>query len=225
MSNHSKNQEFFKILRKKWFFMESCIIIASAAAYSKGERGNTMGEKFDSVAPEAQNHIRRLVKTAGLEDREDSLEMLSGAWLEKQDSFFSQTKQKNMEEVESLSADDPRGALVMTYSGSLISIGPVIGDLADEDGEAVRSVDYVSIGLRNDVPESAGSEDSLLPGDVQRGHVVEFERGPIAKSSPVYAIAVFQEKLDAEEEQDQLEEVTLLLTQDFIDINKTIVKE
>jgi hypothetical protein len=187
-----------------------------------------MGEKFDAVAPEVQNHIRKLVKTAGLEDTEESLELLSAGWLEKQESFFFQTKQKNMEEVEFLSSDDPRGALVMTYSGSLISIGPVrAGD--DGEGESeddgTRPVDYVSIGLRNDVPESAGEERSVLSEDIARGQAVAFEQGPIAKSSPAYAIAVFSEELEFDDEVEQLEEVTLLLTRDFIDINKTIVKE
>lgn len=176
-----------------------------------------MGVQFDEVAPEVQNHIRKLVKTAGLEETDESLEMLSSGWLEKQSSFFEQTKQKNMEEVETLELEDSRGALVMTYSGSLISIGP------DVDGH--RSVDYVSIGLRGDVPESAGDESAVLGKDIVLGTPLEFQSGPITKSSPAYAIAVFAEELEYEEETRALEEVTLMVTRDFLDINKTMIQE
>ncbi len=175
-----------------------------------------MKENFDSLAPEVQAHIKNLVKTASLEDNDESLELLSGGWLEKQQSFFEQTKQRDMEEVDELNADDARGALIMTYSGSLLNIGPELDDF--------RDVEYFSIGLRNDVPESAAERNSVLGNSIVKGKPVEFSKGPILKSSPAYAIAVFKEELAPEEEAGLLDEVTLLLAEDFASINKTTIQ-
>lgn len=174
-----------------------------------------MGENFAGVAEEVQPHIKNLVKTAGLPDTEESLELLAGGWLGKQNTFFEETKKRNMEEAESFDADDPRGALILTYSGSLLTVGP-------EQDEG-RTVEYVSIGLRHDVPETASSEGASLVGDIRKGAAAEFNDGPISKSSPVYAIAVFREVMEAEEEENRLGEMTLMLTKEFLDINKTVI--
>lgn len=176
-----------------------------------------MGEKFDSLVPEVQAHIKKLVKTAKLEENDESLEILSEGWHEKQQSFFEQTKSREMEETDLLNIDDGRGALVMTYSGSLINIGPEQNDF--------RSVQYFSIGLRNDVPESAEEESSVLGKSIEKGRSVEFEKGPIIKSSPVFSIAVFKEEMEPQEEEDLLDEITMIVAGDFASINKTYIQE
>ncbi len=175
-----------------------------------------MGENFAGVAEAVQPHIQALVKTAGLPDTEESLELLAGGWLEKQNTFFEETKRQNMEETDCLSPDDPRGALILTYSGSLLTVGP--------EQEGGRSVEYVSIGLRHDVPETASAESASFASDIRTGSAAEFTDGPIKKSSPVYAIAVFKETLEAEDEENRLGEVTLMLTKEFLDINKTVIQ-
>ena len=176
-----------------------------------------MSKNFDSLVPEVQAHIKNLVKTAKLEDNEQSLELLSGGWLDKQQSFYEQTKVKEMEEVDEINIDDPRGALVMTYSGSLINISPEQDDF--------RNVEYFSIGLRNDVPASASEEASVLGSSIEKGRPVEFEKGPILKSSPVFAIAVVKEEMAPEEEADLLDEVTMIVAEDFASINKTTIED
>jgi hypothetical protein len=176
-----------------------------------------MGENFDMVAPQVQEHVKKLVASTGMPDTEESLELMAKGWLEKQASFLEQTKAKNMEEADSFSAESPKGALLMTYSGSLITIGPMEDDS--------RLAEYSSIGLRQDVPESAKDEASILSADVEKDGVLTFEKGPIQKSSPIYAIAVVTEDMDAQEEVDLLSEVTMLLTQDFVDVNKTLIVE
>lgn len=175
-----------------------------------------MGENFSGVAEEVRPHIQSLVKTAGLPDTEESLELLAGGWLEKQNTFFEETKRQNMEETDAFEIDDPRGALILTYSGSLLTVGP-----EQEDG---RSVDYVSIGLRHDVPETASAESASIISEIRKGSAAEFKEGPISRSSPVYAIAVFRDSMEAEEEENRLGEMTLMLTKEFLDINKTVIK-
>lgn len=176
-----------------------------------------MGENYSAVADQARDHLQSLVKTAGLPETEESLEALAAAWLEKQSKFHEQTKSNAMEETESLEIDDVRGALVMTYSGSLLTIG--------RETENGRTVEYTSIGLRRDVPETVERDGSVLALDVVKDHVVEFEVGPITKSSPVYAIAVAKDDLSAEEEEELLGQVTMILTEDFVEVNKTLTDE
>lgn len=176
-----------------------------------------MSNYFSSLAPEVKAHIKNLVRSARLDENEDSLELLAAGWLEKQQAFFEQTKKHNMEEVDGHNIDDPRGALVMTYSGSLINIGPERDDY--------RSVKYYSIGLRNDVPESAEDETAVISADIIKGIPLEFEKGPIIKSSPAYAIAVFREEIEPEREEILLDEITMIVAEDFTSINKTTILE
>ena len=105
----------------------------------------------------------------------------------------------------------------MTYSGSLLTIGPIA-----DDG---RNVEYASVGLRTDVPESAEKEGSVISSDISVGGVVEFLVGPIKKSSPVYKIAVVKDEMPIEEEEELLSDVTQILMDDFVEVNKTLIIE
>ncbi len=122
-----------------------------------------------------------------------------------------------MEQVEEFDAEDERGALLMTYSGSLINLGP-----RGDDG---RFVAYHSIGMRNDVPESAETDNTDLADDLQVDDGAAFTNGPIKKSSPIFKIAVIVEEMGEEEQEELLAEVTQMLTEDFIEVNKTIIQE
>jgi hypothetical protein len=105
----------------------------------------------------------------------------------------------------------------MTYSGSLLTFGPA--------GEEGRSAEYVSIGMRQDVPDTAKKDESVLAEDVQVDEVVSFESGPIKQSSAVFKIAVVQEDLEPEEQDELLSEVTQVLTEGFVEVNKTTFAE
>ena len=172
---------------------------------------------LDQVSEKVQNHIRQLIKTSGLPDSEESIEAIAQGWLEKKASFEEQVEERNMEEVEYLAGDDQKGCLLMTYSGSLLNIGPLV--------DGVRKAEYASIGMRQDVPESAEEENSRLDGNIEVDSSVTFIHGPIKKSSPIFKIAVPAENMEAEEQEELLSEVTRLLTEDFVEVNKTIILE
>ncbi len=172
---------------------------------------------LDQVSEKVQNHIRQLIKTSGLLDSEESIEAIAQGWLEKKASFEEQVEERNMEEVECLAGDDQKGCLLMTYSGSLLNIGPLV--------DGVRKAEYASIGMRQDVPESAEEENSRLDGNIELDNSVTFSRGPIKKGSPIFKIAVPAENMEAEEQEELLSEVTRLLTEDFVEVNKTIILE
>jgi hypothetical protein len=176
-----------------------------------------MGEHLDQIPAQIQSHIRQITKTSGLPDTEDSVEMIAQGWLEKKGLFEKQVAGMSLEQIDILEKTDQRGCLAMTYSGSLLNIGPM-----RENG---RTVQYVSIGLRQDVPETATKEGSALGQDVRVGAPVSFSTGPIQSSSPVFAIAVTSEDLDLEEQERQISKATQILTREFVEVNKELDAE
>jgi hypothetical protein len=197
------NYIFLVSLRKKYYQQR------------RKPREEQMGEYFERLKGPIQQHLKQLVKTAGLENTEENIEMLAQAWIEKESCFQQKLDENNMEVVELLEKSSEKGALVLTYSGSLLNIGPVI------DGS--RKVEYASIGLRKDVPENASDDESELDSDVKAGGAVSFVKGPIKKSSPIYKVAVVREEMAPEEEEELLDDVTQVLCEDFVEVNKTII--
>lgn len=175
-----------------------------------------MGEFMNQVPEVVREHIKGITKTAGLPETEESMEQLAQGWLEKSRIFEQLVAERGMSEVDQFEADHERGALVLTYSGSLLTIGP----LAEEQ----RAVEYTSIGVRQDVPEQASADRTALGDDVAIDTAATFTNGPIRTSSAVYRIAVAPEDLDGQPEDEFLMEVTKVLTDEFIEVNKTIVQ-
>ncbi len=174
-----------------------------------------MSVQFDELAPEIQSHIRTLAKQNGGGD--EMIERLADAWQEKFRQFSGKTAEGNMEALDRLEVDDSRGVLMLTYSGSLLSVGP--------DSDDGRKVDYVSIGLRSDVPESISGEAVSFAASPECGRPVEFTAGPISKSSPIFAMAATAVDAGEEEALEQLEEMTRIISDEFAEINKTIIQE
>lgn len=174
-----------------------------------------MGEYLEQIPLTVKRHLRGITRDSGFPDTDDSFELMAEAWLGKKEAFEREIDVQQMEEVDNLDSDDERGAIVMTYSGSLINIGPVVGD--------ARNVDYASIGLRTDVPDSAEHDASILGRDLERNQEVVFDVGPVASTSAIYKIAVCQNDLSPEDQEEALSNVTMALTREFADINKTLV--
>jgi len=105
--------------------------------------------------------------------------------------------------------------LALTYSGSLVNIGPI-----KEDG---RTVEYTSIGLRADVPEAASKDGSIITGEVKIDGCIDFEVGPVKSTSPIYKIAVCKGDLDAGAQEEKINNATMVLKSEFVNVNKTIV--
>jgi hypothetical protein len=174
-----------------------------------------LGANFDSLDEFIQDHVRQMVKPSGLPDGEDSLEALATAWLEKKKAFEDAVGKNDMDEAQFFAADDKHGAIVMTYSGSILNIGPLV--------EGSRRCEYAPIGLRKDVPESAVEEAGVLEGDFETDSVALFKKGPVRKTSPILKIARFNKSLAPDVEETKLSDVTLALTSDFVKVNKTVI--
>lgn len=174
-----------------------------------------MGEYFDQLPSDIQEQVKNITKTSGLEINDESYEIMAQAWIEKKDAFEEKISELGMEESESFSIEDESGGIFMTYSGSLVNVGPMV--------DGIRNVEYTSIGIRSDVPDSASNENSVLSRDINIDESLEFEVGPVKSTSPIFKIAVVNEDLSPEDEQEVLTNATLIIADEFADINKTII--
>ena len=174
-----------------------------------------MGSFLETIPAEVQDQIKDITRTSGLEYNDDSVEMMAQAWIEKKNIFEEKISEFGMSEIEFLDRNDERGALLMTASGSLLNIGPVI--------DGMREVEYTSIGIRKDVPGSASSVDSVLGNDAEINRPLNFEKGPVASTSNIFKIAVVDDAASVEEEQETLKSATMIITDEFLDVNKTII--
>jgi nucleoid DNA-binding protein len=173
-----------------------------------------MGEYTNQLPEGIRVHLTGLVRGSGLPDTEDSLEALARVWLEKKRMFEEQIRALQMQEVGSLAASDPRGALLLSSSASLITVGPL--------DEAGRRVEYASIKLRTDVPHLLVLEGAGLAGDLSLDHEAHFRPGPIESTSALLKIAVCGPEVSREEQEKRLREATIYLTNAFVKINRTL---
>lgn len=174
-----------------------------------------MGETLNQLPSEIQVHIKAITKSAGLPENDESFEKIAQGWIEKKRIFEEQIAESGMTEVENLAADNEKGAVALTYSGSLILIGPLV--------EGVRKAGYNSIGIRKNVPDSLVKENSKLAANIAVNAPIEFEEGPVKSTSSIFKIAIVQDDMDAEEEEEKISEVTVIMTNEFVDVNKALV--
>ena len=174
-----------------------------------------MGEYLDQIPENVQGHIKSITKSSGLPDTEESVETIAKGWLDKQKVFVEQIENMDMEEVDTLAKDDEQGGIALTYSGSLVNIGPMV------DGK--RKVVYSSIGLRKNAPDTADKDDSILAKDVAVDDTVEFEVGPVKSTSPIFKIAVCKEELTPEAQEENIARAITIIEDEFVEVNKTIM--
>lgn len=159
-----------------------------------------------------RKHLQDVINVFGLESNEDTMNQLINGWLEKEEAFKEQMFNMGMEETGSFDQNDERGVMALTYSGSLISIGPLI--------DGLRKVDYTSIGFRQDVPETLTKVGSALACNVEIDKGIHFTEGPIKQTSPVYKIVVCPESLSSADQEDLIDQATTMVIESFAGINQ-----
>ena len=173
-----------------------------------------MGDILNQLPETIQNHIKNITALSELPETEESFEKIAEGWLEKKAKFEKEMADRGMVEVESFDKDDEKGGVALTYSGSLVLVGPKVDDK--------RQSIYNSIGLRKDVPDSVIKEGSILADDVATDQPITFELGPVKKTSAIYKFAVCEEGT-FEEQTEIISEATQILTDEFVDVNKALV--
>jgi len=162
-------------------------------------------------------HLSEVAEAFGLDATEDTVARLGAGWMEKNDVFESSMIDMGMDEIPSFDKEDERGALALTFSGSLVSIGPLV------DGK--RKIDYTSIGFRNDVPPSISRDDCILAEDAELDRELRFEQGPIKKTSPLYRIVACPESLSADEQEELIDDAKTIIVDTFIGMNRELLGE
>ncbi len=172
-------------------------------------------ENFSELPVKIQRHLEELLKTSGLPVNDESLSKLASIWITKEFMFDSQVKALDMIETGSFSPDSPDGAVLYTYSGSLITLSP------STDGS--RTIEYYSIRLRQDVPGIVIIKDTNITQAVSPDSSAFFTKGPIQKTSAVFKIMTFDKDISPEEEDRRIRQATIFLTNAFVKINRTVI--
>jgi nucleoid DNA-binding protein len=162
-----------------------------------------------------RSHLESLIANSELPDTAESLETIARAWFGKKEMFEAQIKALDMLELETFDEGDPRGALLLTYSGSLVSLGPL--------SRGGRRVEYASIQLRTDVPHLAVKEGSVLETGLLLDQDAKFSEGPVKSTSALLKIAACAPEVPPEEQEKRIREATIFLTNGFVKINRTVV--
>ncbi|ADK79252.1 histone family protein DNA-binding protein [Sediminispirochaeta smaragdinae DSM 11293] len=161
-----------------------------------------------------EQHLKGLAATLDFVDAEEGFSRLKQAWSEKERLFTGQTRLLEMAEIKELAEDDSRGCILLTNSGSLLSLFPHTGE--------GRAMEYASIPIRSDVPDIIREQDVTYAPSLSVGNPAILHGAPIKKTSPVYRIAVCEEGVSPAEQAKRIREATIFLTNGFARINRTI---
>jgi nucleoid DNA-binding protein len=174
-----------------------------------------VSEQINDLSPTVRAHLKKITSSSGLPDTEESFRKMAEVWLEKKNLFEGQIHALGMEEVESFAGDDPRGALLLTYSGSLVSLGTLSG--------GGRRLEYASISLRADVPDLLVTQGVGLAADICIDSEAQFSGGKIRSTSSLLKIAVCPQEIGVEEQEKRIREATIFLTNGFVKLNRTVL--
>lgn len=173
-----------------------------------------MSDQFDQFPRRVQRHLESIVEHSGLPPGQESLDTLKEVWQRKVMLFREQTEALDMVLVEGIGPAESKGALLLTYSGSLITLSP--------SRDRGRRLEYASIELRQDVPALLQEEGITLAEPLERDKPGRFSGGSIAASSQLLLIATFQGDLPPAEQEQRLREATIFLTNGFVRENMTL---
>ncbi len=171
-------------------------------------------ENLEELSDRIQKHLQAITDSSGLPPGPESLVQVTANWQEKRRLFTDQVRLLGMKSLDRFSSDDPRGLLVLTYSGSLVSIGAL--------GPGGRSFEYASIKLRADVPDLVTAEGVSLSGDLSPDSTAAFSNCPLERSSEILIMAAFDETLPADEQERRLRQAAIFLTNGFVKLNRTL---
>jgi len=123
-----------------------------------------------------------MVKKSAGKDADGMFETIAQGWLEKLAAFERIVADRGLKEATVFPEDAPDGAIALTFSGSLVTIGPL--------SRRGRRIAYASIGGRTDVPEIQVKDNARLDGDLGGYAPAKFIKGPVKQTSPLYKIAM-----------------------------------
>lgn len=172
---------------------------------------------YEALPQQIRSQLDALLDDVGKAGDGEARDKLASIWMEKFQLFSGQTAALGMEPAEEMAADDDRAALFLTYSGSLISLGPKRGK--------ERWLEYASIKLRVDVPEIVRGDRANLAATARLGQAASFEGSALKRSSALYRIALCPADTTPDEQERRVREATVYLTNGFIKLNRSLSLE
>ncbi len=168
-----------------------------------------------NIPEEVASHLQEMVQASeeNWAREPGALNRLKELWFEKNHLFEEQIRLLGMSFIEEAAPDDPRGMILTTYSGSLVSLGP---------GNP-RSFGYASIKIRSDMPDILNREGVSLTEGLQVGRSAFFSGAPVRQTSALFRIAAVPEHLPAGEQEARVREAMVFLSTTFVHINRQIV--
>ena len=164
---------------------------------------------MEQIIPvEVEQHLQTLLSD------QLGIELLKKLWLKKDKLFSDQIALLKMEDLSHLEMDEKRALLLLTFSGSLVTLGC---------GEK-RTMEYASIKLRTDVPHIIKSEQVTLISPLDKGASVSFSGGQLQNTSALYKIVVCPEGLSVDEQEKRVREASIFITNSFVQLNKDLTK-
>lgn len=176
-----------------------------------------MNTIIQSVPESIAKHLTEVADKFGLDPGDDKAQKLQDSWLLKKDVFENKMIELGMDEVGIFDPTDERGALMLTYSGSLLSVSPL------KFGE--RELEYTSIGYRTDVPESMTLDHVTLADYAEVDKSLCFKEGPIKQTSPLFKIVVTPDSLSEEDQYKLVDEAATIIVDTFVGMNKNLLEE
>ena len=171
-----------------------------------------MEKYFNSLPEKIQRQIISITRSSSLPYNDNSVEKMTQLWLKKEKYFQEELLKYDFVEVDFIEINDKSGAIIMTYSGSLLKISPEM--------DSKRQVKYTSIGLRKDVPDNMIVDNVKLAYDIIKDEPIDFIGGKIRVTSPVYKIGVCKKKSSLKEQTDSIDEATDFIMNNFIELNR-----
>jgi hypothetical protein len=169
-------------------------------------------EAKEHIPRDVQAHLAGLITHSRLPDTEEMKRKLIESWLLKKASFQKMIEHGGFSHVERMVKDDASGCCVLTLSGSLVMVGPLV--------EGRREISYSSIGLRTDVPETYTVPDGVLAEDITCGQPVRLRGGKFEKTSAVTDIAARPEFEHRDAQTASLRRADGRLKSDFVRFNR-----
>jgi nucleoid DNA-binding protein len=163
-----------------------------------------------------KQHLVGLAREQGQEEDEAYLANLVAVWKRKASLFEDQAHSVHLDLVDSVPGHDPRGALVLTYSGSLLSIGPATNRTLG------RWLEYSSIKLRTEVPDVVIDRGISVPKGIRVGEPVEIDGSQVSRTSNAYSIALCPTDLEEDEQERRIRESTIFIANGFMKYNRNV---
>jgi nucleoid DNA-binding protein len=175
---------------------------------------------FQSLPEAIKRHLLGLATEKNKQNDLEYLHTLTDVWRQKEELFREQIKSVKLELVDSVSNKDTRGMMILSYSGSILCVGPVF--LTSTNINFSRWVEYSSIKLRTEVPDIIMEKGASLSAMLSVGQSVNLENSRVKTTSPAYLIAVCPEGIDEDEQDKRVRQSAVFITAGFMKYNQTL---